>query len=336
MLPKRAGSKSLNLIWAAVAIAAIGFAGLLLIVNRQYVSDFLISSAFQPSGKVRQIETNVGFTKDGQRVFYAAQPSVLGAEEFNQKCPRREEKSPILGCYSSGDRLYIYEVTNEKLDGIEEVTAAHEMLHAVWSRLSTSQRSEISNLLDVEYERVKDEAFEERMAYYSRTQPGDHHNELHSILATEYSGLSPELERHYSDYFKDRDQVVSYHEGYSRYYNELRSKSEELAGEIDKFAGQINSDTKEYGSSSEKLSSEINDFNSRARSGSFSSTSAFNTERSRLVQASDTLEQLRIQINENIQKYNQLYESYNEIASEIDILNKSLDSFESLQDSPRI
>src|SRR5690606_30968127 len=120
-------------------------------LNRQFLSDSLVSFFFEPTPAVKAIEQRVGFTADGKRIFYATQPELSNANSFNAQCPRQEFQSPIIGCYTSDDRLYIYNVETKELDGIEEVTAAHEMLHAAWARLSDDERSRLSDLLEVAY-----------------------------------------------------------------------------------------------------------------------------------------------------------------------------------------
>src|SRR5690606_38163618 len=118
-------------------------------------------------------------------VFYfrATHPEIASADEFNQDCPRQEANSPILGCYSTG-HIYIYDITNDALDGIEEVTAAHELLHAIWDRMSANDQQRIGGLLRSTYATISNKELKERMDYYQRNEPGQFENELHSIIGT--------------------------------------------------------------------------------------------------------------------------------------------------------
>ena len=68
---------------------------------------------------------------------------------------------------------------------MKDVTAAHELLHAIWERMSLSERDRIGKLLDAEYERVKDSDFEKLMQSYDRTEPGELINEINSLIVTE-------------------------------------------------------------------------------------------------------------------------------------------------------
>src|SRR5690606_32509048 len=102
-------------------------------------------------------------------------------------------------------------VANAQLDGIKEVTAAHELLHAAWDRLSKSEQTRLGALLEEAYTKIGTDELEERMAYYERTQPGERANELHSIIGTEMADVGEELETYYKKYFIDRQQIVAFH-----------------------------------------------------------------------------------------------------------------------------
>src|SRR6478736_1781625 len=110
-------------------------AGLLLLVSgwmvmeRQLVIDTVQYHQFAPSSQVANIAERIELTDKAEFTFYASHPLVEGRDGFNQHCQRQEASSPILGCYTGG-QIFIYDVNDERLDGIEEVTAAHELLHA--------------------------------------------------------------------------------------------------------------------------------------------------------------------------------------------------------------
>ncbi len=84
------------------------------------------------------------------------------------------------------------------------VTAAHEMLHAAYAELAPGQRRRVDQLLDQAFEASADQRLRDTLAEYADAEPGQRHNELHSILPTEVAELSPPLERYYQRYFEDR------------------------------------------------------------------------------------------------------------------------------------
>lgn len=305
------------------------------LLNRQFVADQLNVWSYEPTQSVRVIEDRLSFTDQGQFYFYVGRPEVAPAENFNQDCPRQEPGSPILGCYTLG-RIFIYDITNEKLDGIEEVTAAHEMLHVIWDRLSESEQQRLGALLLASYEENKTDELESRIQYYERTQPGEIINELHSILPTEVRTIGSELEVYYAQYFVERERVVSLYEQYSSVFGSLIERVETLFDDLNSLSASIEQRRTTYESSVASLSADISRFNSRAESGDFVSQQQFNTERIVLIQRTDALEGERQAISTLINRYNTLYSEYVSLATELQALNESIDSISELEEAPTL
>lgn len=318
-----------------VSIIILAAAGWLLL-NRQYAIDQVTIWGYTPSSNISAINERVNFTDEGRFYFFATQPEVAGDEQFNLDCPRQEVGNPILGCYSN-KRIFIYDITNPKLDGMEEVTAAHEMLHAVWERMDSNEQSKIGALLRLEYQKYADNKdLTERMDYYQRTEPGQFENELHSILATEQANLSPELEKYYSQFFSDRQVVVGLHAKYDTVFKNLKIQSDTLYTELTQLGLDVEARTSAYNANIAQLSRDIESFNARANSSSFSSASQFNNERAALLVRSNQVDSERELISADIDAYNVKYAKYQEIASQIEVLNKSIDSIKALDPTPSV
>lgn len=304
-------------------------------VNRQQVLDQLSVWTYEPTAAIQGIQQRTGMTDKGRFIFYATQPAIENQSTFNKNCPRQEAGSPILGCYTTDDHIYIYDLTNAELDGMEEVTAAHEMLHAVWSRMSVAQRTQLGDELTATYNKLNDEELKTRMDYYQRTEPGEFTNELHSILGTEVADLGPSLESYYNQYFS-RSDVLSLHAKYSSVYKKLYDRADELYKAMDDLSVSIESRSKNYDAASEKLSSDINNFNTRADNGSFTSNTQFYQERSALIARSNALEAERVAINDAIDQYNAYHAEYTKISDQIEVLNQSIDSFKQIDKTPSV
>jgi hypothetical protein len=324
-----------GLIISLLTTTVLLLTGMWAFMNRQYIFDQLRVWDYTPSTEVSTLNDQLLLTDEGTFRLYVTHPTVEDAETFNLLCPKQEENNPILGCYT-GDRIYIYDVENESLEGIKQVTAAHEMLHSAWDRLSTNEKDEVSDLLQSEFESIADEVFLERMQYYERNEPGQFHNELHSIIGTELSSISEELEAYYSRYFDDRQVIVAYNQQYSKVFNDLSSQADEMAAALQTLGNEINNDRLVYEQQLTLLGAEIDSFNQRAENGDFSSQSEFNAERSNLLARSAELEASRAALNQKIDRYNQLYASYQEIASEISQLNDSIDSEATVPELPSV
>lgn len=324
-----------SLIGGSFSIVILALAAFLLL-NQQYVKDQITVWSFKPSQNVQQLENSIDFTSKGKFYFYAQQPVVEGSEAFNRDCQRQEVGNPILGCYVT-NRIFVYDVTNAQLAGIEEVTAAHETLHAVWDRMSDSERTRVSALLEKEYSKLSNDSdLMQRMDYYKRTEPGQLDNELHSILGTEVAALSPELETHYKQYFSDRQKIVDFRTKYATVFTSLKTQADSLFAELTSLGATIESQSKAYDAAVTQLSTDITTFNAKANNGDFSSISQFNAQRSVLLARSQRIDADRAAISAEIDSYNAKYKQYQRVSSEIEILNKSIDSIKDLQPAPSV
>jgi hypothetical protein len=299
---------------------------LLLLVNRQYVVDQIAVWRYQPSSSIAQLAKQSGMNDTAKFYFYASQPAIEDAKPFNSDCGRTETSTAILGCYN-GVNIYIYNVTNTKLDGIKETTAAHEMLHAAYVRLSDSEKHNVDLLLEAEYQKLKgNKDFAERMAFYAKTEPGERDNELHSVVGTEVASISPELEIYYKRYFSDRSKVIAMHDKYASVFADLQIESDTLSKQLTDLGATITQQTKDYNASVSTLNADISTFNQQASSGGFASKQEFNGQRAVLVAKASQLDQIRLTISSEITQYNDLHDQLTSVASESTALNQSIDS----------
>lgn len=154
-------------VFAFVISAAFVVAAVWLFFNRQYAQDWISVQGFTPSQSIATINDRAEFTDKGEFIFYATRPQVENQETFNKECPRQEAGSPILGCYTTDDRIYIYNLTNDRLDGMEEVTAvSRDASRCLVSYKRRSERERLTTLLKSAYDKVDDAELKTRMRYY--------------------------------------------------------------------------------------------------------------------------------------------------------------------------
>jgi len=297
-----------------------------LLFNRQYILDNLSVWQYKPSPIIQTFVDRAGMNKTGEFYFFASQPTLEGRPSFNARCANHNTETAVLGCYKA-QRIYIYDVQNEKLDGIRTVTAAHEMLHAAYDRLSDDERARVDAMVETEYEKLKqDERWVERMAFYAKTQPGERNNELHSMIGTELSSINPNLESYYGQYFDDRRKVIDLQASYEAVFTSLQARSAQLASQLDALQSSIEQGTTSYNAQVAQLNRDIQEFNERADSGDFDSQAEFDAERSRLIVRSGQLDTLREQINSEMTRFETLQKELESIASQSDVLNRSINS----------
>ncbi len=288
-------------------IVVVGGLGLLIGLNRQFLSDQILALTYQPSNEIANIENSLQLTSEGQRIFRASQPAIEDQEAFNEHCQSHNVDVSVLGCYTNA-HIYLYNVDKSELQGIKEATAAHELLHAAWARLSDNDKNDISAKLDAYYNEHKNELGKE-MGLYNEEQRLD---ELHSRVGTEGKNLPSDLSAYYAKYFYNQAHIVSYYDFYNGTFKALQTQADKLLGEIDELKAKIESQTNEYKTRSEALSSQIAEFNQCANTADcFSSQYEFNNRRNALIDEQQALEQLYQDIDHNIHIYNQKVKTYN-------------------------
>jgi hypothetical protein len=201
-------SKSLNLIVLFIIVGLFYWGA----VNYRRVLDYIAINTIPAGATADVYSKNLQLTDEGRLIFYGTYPKIDEKTEFNQDC--RPGKNVLeFGCYYSGaNRIFLLNIKSPELSSMVGVGAGHEFLHAVYSRMNPIEKKQMDDLLEENYQKVKDADLDERLNSYAQTEPGNRDNELHSILATEYRNLTPELEKHYQKYFTNRYLVVGWHD----------------------------------------------------------------------------------------------------------------------------
>lgn len=149
-------------------------------------------------------------TERGRRLFLAARPAIEDGPTFAGNCGVENptgsggSRTHTAGCYFAG-RIHLLAPDRAEARSLLYVVAAHELLHAVYGSLGPAERARID--AELEAARAGNARLEERLKPYAGLPTLN--NEIHSILGSEFDGLSPALEAHYAQYFSDRSVVVA-------------------------------------------------------------------------------------------------------------------------------
>lgn len=208
--PKKSFGSLLRLIFILAIIAG-------LFLNRQNLFDWYKLRNYTAPASVAQLATDDAMTPLGRKIFYVNHPVVNDKASFLAVCPNNGgEKTIILGCYHSWQAgVYVLAVTDPLLNGVEQVTSAHEMLHAAYDRLSPSERNKVNGwLMNYYHNDLKDDRIKKIIDAYKQSEPKDVVNEMHSVFGTEIAQLPAPLEAYYKQYFTNRQQVTTYSAAY--------------------------------------------------------------------------------------------------------------------------
>ena len=221
----KGGSKLGSLVFLLILVGG-GFA---LLLNFQTLVDWYALRSYTAPAIVKQYADQDTMTSYARKVFYVNHPEIVEKSLFSKSCPdATREHTIVLGCYHGNQKgIFLLKVSDNRLNGVEQVTAAHEMLHAAYDRLDDSERSEIDRLLKDFYEnKLTDERIKKTIDAYKKTEPNDLVNEMHSIFATEVVDLTAELENYYKQYFDSRKTVAQMS---IRYQAEFTSRQNAVA-----------------------------------------------------------------------------------------------------------
>ncbi|GAA3585176.1 hypothetical protein GCM10022198_05580 [Klugiella xanthotipulae] len=313
----------------ALACAAIAVIAILGFTNRQLISDQISIWGFTPSPSVTQVQERMQLTDRGDFVFLASNPTLESSSLFNDQCAQvdHSEEGHVLGCFT-GSRIHLFMVDDERLDGIVDVTAAHELLHAVYARLTDGEKADLNKTLNAEYQKLSKSNPEltERMSVYQSLPEDRFVNELHSVLGTEVGALSGELEKHYAETFRDRAAVVTFFDNYHAVFTSLQDEAEKIESEMSELGESIETRSTTYQEDLGVLNADIASFNQRLSDGEISSQTQYNTERSALVTRADALEAARNTLKTDVTRYKDLRKRLLELDAKSKELNRVINS----------
>ncbi len=303
----------------------------LIALNRQAIYDWWQLRDYTPPSVVSSLASQTTMTDYGRKVFYVNQPTLTSDEEFAKACPNAsQEQTIVLGCYHSNQGgIFLLDVRDQRLEGVEQVTAAHEMLHAAYDRLSDSERQDVDKMLQDYYKNgLTDERIKTTIDAYKKSEPNDITNEMHSIFATEVSDLPPGLEQYYKKYFTNRAQVAAFANRYQAEFSSREAAVDQADAQLTAMKKQIDDLQNEVRQKQNEVSVERKQLTA-LREADVTAYNAGVPEYNQLVESYNSqVQRLRALIN----SYNQLVEKRNAIALEenqlVDALSNNLQTIQ--------
>jgi hypothetical protein len=292
------------------------------VLNYQALLDQYRLLGYDPPARIKQLADHTTMDDGTRRLFYANRPELIGKSNFRSHC-NISEHSIVLGCYINNKGIYLLDVKDKRLDGIHEVTAAHEVLHAIYARLDGGEKEKVDRMTNDVLAKISDKRILDTVEQYRKSDASSVPDELHSILGTEVRELSAELEEYYSQYFDNRGKIVGYSEQYQAEFikrekqrESLKSQLDSIEAEIDRLDLQLETDRASLSAQQESLessrdSSEPEDFNRRVRQYN-SDVASFNAKLSRR--------------NAFAEEYNSLRDQYNALVYEEQALVDAIDT----------
>lgn len=317
--PGRLGTLLVLLFW----LAALG----LVYANRQALFDWWQLRHYQAPAAIASLASQDTMTGYARKVFYVNHPQLEDKSTFFNDCPsgNSQEQTIVLGCYHGGQAgIFLLDVSDPRLNGVEQVTAAHEMLHAAYDRLGAADKQRVDQmLLDYYHHGLHDQRILKTIDAYKQTEPNDVVNEMHSIFGTEVANLPAPLEQYYKRYFSDRSQIAAFA---AQYQSEFTSRQAAVAQDDVKLASlreQINTLEADLRAKQANISSLQNSLVAERNSGN---TTAYNAAVPQYNAQVDAYNAEVAQLRGLISQYNQLVSQRNAVAADQNQLVQELSS----------
>jgi len=282
-------------------------------VKRQEIYDWSRLRDYDPPQRIQQLAFDTTMTRSATRLFYVYHPELNGRKEFNSNCSGFGEQTIVLGCYISNKGIFLFKIDDKRLDGVEQVTAAHEMLHAAYDRLSLQDRQWVDKITGEVLHGLKNERIKQTIENYRMRDAATVANEIHSIFGTELRDLPPELEEYYKRYFVNRQAIVAYSERYETVLTSRRNRAASLELQISGLKNEIEQLEKTLQAEKDLLISSRSSVHTVQEADEYNNRVAAYNENINLL-------------NAQISKHNKLVEEYQSVALETQELYKALDS----------
>ncbi len=292
--------------WIFTPIIALVLVVIFLLYHTAIIDAFK-GIGYNPTPDMWAVRNSLHLTSEGTRIFNATHPILASRDDFNMSCESHDEAVSVLGCYTS-DRIYVYNVDDDSLSGIRESTAAHEFLHAVWTRLPGLEKSELVPILEQVYSEHSESLKEIIESYPVEEQIG----ELYVRAATQIAKLPDALEKHYAKYFTDQDIITAFYASYIAPFNELKEQITKLGSELETLKKEIEKRSSALDARVSAFDAAVGEFNTCAnKAGCFASSYAFYARRAELVAEQQALNAENTAVNALINTYNSKADVYN-------------------------
>ena len=316
-----ATAKLATLLFTLLLVAAFGVAAL----NAQNIQDWWKLRGYQPPSAVAQLADQDTMNAYTRHLFYLNKPQLLDTvTSFRKYCPENKD-TIVLGCYHPGQNgIFVYNVQDPSLAGVQQVTAAHEVLHAVYARLSARDRNDLDSQLQNFYQHgLTNQRVIAEVKLYQQTEPTDVMDEMSCTFGTEVASLPAPLEAYYKRFFTNRAAIVGYEQ---QYEGEFTSRQSAISNDDQQLAAmkqQIDSQE----ASLTALLNQINADQSRL-DGLLSSgqTTAYNAAADSYNSEIDRYNEGVNSLQTAIDGYNRLVAARNLIAGQLTTLSSAIDT----------
>lgn len=290
--------------------------------NRFSIFDWWRLRNYSAPAEVAKIADKTTMNAGSRRVFYANHPELEDSQNLRSNC-QQDEITIVLGCYVSGKGIFLFKVTDPRLDGIKEVTGAHELLHAQYDRLSSKEQTRVNDMLSAAFATVTNQRIKDTVEQYRKKDPSIVNNELHSILATEVRNLPPELEEYYKRFFDNRSAIVAFSEQYESEFSSRQVKVKDYDAQLISLKAKIEQNQEALNNDSSTIQGMRSQLDQQIAANDYA---AYNAGVDTFNKRVNSYNRLAKDTSALIEQYNSVVIARNTLAVEVNDLAKAIDT----------
>jgi len=174
---------------------------------------------YQLTPDITDIATKITLTNSTKDHFYQLEPRFVDTDDFIKFCNTIARGIEALACYApkpfggpfAGKTILLLQIDDPRFVDHKYSASAHELLHSLYSQLSSDEKDRVNNLLNQELTKHPDDTHLQNALKELQKVGKDEEeitSELHSKFGVEYSDIAPKLETYYQQYFQNRQKVV--------------------------------------------------------------------------------------------------------------------------------
>jgi regulator of replication initiation timing len=314
-------TKWLRILPVVILAGLLGFTFL----QRQQIQDWWKLRGYIAPASIVQLADEDTMNAYTRHLFYLNKPQLLNTvTQFRQYCPENEN-TIVLGCYHPVENgIYIYAVQDASLAGIQQVTAAHEVLHAVYARLSNSDRTELDSELESYYlHDLTDPNVKAEVALYQKTEPNSVYDEMSCTFGTEIAQLPAALNQYYAQFFTNRQKIVGYEEQYQTQFTSREQQITTYDAQLAAMKQQISAQESSLTAQNTSLNIQQAQLQQELASGQVAS---YNTAVDNYNEQVNSYNAALVSLKQQIDNYNQLVSTRNAIGGQLTTLDSAIDT----------
>jgi hypothetical protein len=293
--------------------------------KHQSLQDWWKLRGYTPPSAISVLASEDTMNAYTTHLFYLNKPQLLSTvDSFRQHCPENEN-TIVLGCYHPDQNgIYIYAVQDPSLAGIQQVTAAHEVLHAVYARLSSSARTQLDNELESYYKNgLTSPTVKAEVALYQKTEPNSVYDEMSCTFGTEIAQLPAALNAYYAQFFTNRQKIVGYEQQYQGQFTQRENQISADDAQLASMKQQIDSQETSLTAENNSLNTQKSQLEQMLSSGK---VGTYNSAVAGYDSQVDSYNTALASLKQEIMDYNNLVSTRNSVAGQLTTLDTAIDT----------